>query len=83
METFIGSKRQINYLGLQPILKPIVSKVLDNSPAELGGLKTKDKIIEIDGMKTLDIKEVITIIENNIGNKLDFIVLRNLEYINL
>ena len=83
VQTFIGSKRQINYLGLQPILKPIVSKVLDNSPAELGGLKTKDKIIEIDGMKILDIKEVIAIVENNIGNKLDFIVLRNLEYINL
>ena len=31
IKTFIGSKREVNVIGFEPIFKPIVNKVIKNS----------------------------------------------------
>ncbi len=83
IETFIGSKREINYIGFEPTLKPIVKKVIKNSPAYNAGIMNNDIIIEINGKKTSDIREVISIIKVNGNNNLDFLINRSNNFINL
>ena len=83
INTFIGSEREVNYLGIEPILNPLVRKVIDSSPAFKSGLKPKDQILEINNIKVFDVKEVISIIEKSPKKKLNFLVLRNNKYYNL
>ena len=83
IETFIGSKREINYVGMQPIFVPIIKKVLDGTPAFKSGLRASDEIKEIDGKKVFSTSDVIAIIEKNPNNKLNFLVARNNKKINL
>ena len=82
IETFIGSKREINFLGLQPILDPVIGKVLVETPAYYAGLKSKDKIIQINDKKVENIIDVISIIKENANNQLNFLILRDSEKIN-
>ena len=82
IETFIGSKREINFLGLQPILDPVIGKVLVETPAYYAGLKSKDKIIQINDKKVENIRDVISIIKENANNQLNFLILRDSEKIN-
>ncbi len=82
IETFIGSKREINFLGLQPILDPVIGKVLVETPAYYAGLKSKDKIIQINDKKVENIRDVISLIKENANNQLNFLILRDGEKIN-
>ena len=77
IKTFIGTKKVINYLGINPLLEPVVGKVLDNSPAKKSGLKTGDIIKSINNIKILDARQIIDIVKVNKGNTLKFIILRN------
>jgi serine protease Do len=56
----------------------LVSKILENSPAEKGGLKTGDIILEFNGSKVKDIKELQHVTaETNPGEKVDVKIFRN------
>ena len=51
---FIGSKKNINYLGINPLIEPIVGKVLADSPASFAGLKKdQDRADLIEYLNTL------------------------------
>ncbi len=56
----------------------LVSKVVENSPAEKGGLKTGDIILEFKGSKVKDVKELQRVTaETTPGEKVDVKILRN------
>ena len=40
-----GTEKEINYLGMNLIIEPIVGKVLQDSPASVAGVKNNDKIL--------------------------------------
>ena len=78
IKTFIGSKKiEVNFVGFEPIFKPIVNKVLKDNPAFSAGVKKNDIIIEINGEKTSDIKEVISKVKINTNKKLNFLIKKN------
>ncbi len=77
IETFIGSKKNINYIGINPLISPIVGKVLPKSPASFSGLKKNDKILKIDNIKIEGARQIIDIVKTNDNKKLNFLVLRN------
>ena len=77
IKTFIGTKKIINYIGINPLLEPVVGKVLDNSPAKKSGLKTGDIVKSINNIKILDARQIIDIVKVNKGNNLTFMILRN------
>ena len=67
---------------MQPILDPVIGKVLVKTPAYYAGLKSKDKIIQINDKKVENIIDVISIIKENANNQLNFLILRDSEKIN-
>ena len=77
VKTFIGSKKQINYLGIHPMYEPIVGKVFEDSPAYKAGLVKNDKILEINNIEIFDIRQVIDIIGNNPEKEISIKLLRN------
>ena len=83
IKTFIGSMREVNVIGFEPIFKPIVNKVIKNHPAFNAGVQKNDIILEIDGEKTSDIKEVISKVKTNKNKELNFLIERNGSVINL
>ncbi len=83
IETFIGSKREVNVIGFEPLFKPIVNKVLKNHPAFNAGIQKDDIILEINGEKISNIKEVISKVKTNANKELVFLVERNGSTINL
>ncbi len=83
IKTFINSSREINYIGIEPLLTPIINKVVKKSPAHEGGMKTKDKIVQINNIKVNDISQVVSIIKKNPNNILNFLVLRDKKTVEL
>ena len=77
IETFIGSKKNINYLGINPLISPIVGKVLPESPASYAGLKKNDKILKINSIKVEGARQIIDIVKANENKVLNFLILRN------
>ncbi len=77
IETFIGSKKNINYIGINPLINPIVGKVLPESPARFAGLKKNDKILKINNIKILGARQIIDIVNTNEDKVLKFLILRN------
>jgi len=77
VKTFIGSKKQINYLGIHPMYEPIVGKVFEDSPAYKAGLVKNDKILAINNIEIFDIRQVIDIIGNNPEKEISIKLLRN------
>ena len=77
IETFIGSKKNINYLGINPLISPIVGKVLPESPASFAGLKKNDKILKINNINVEGARQVIDIVKANENKVLNFLILRN------
>ena len=61
----------------------MITKVRKNSPADTGGLKKNDIIIEIDGEKIKTNEEVKKIIANSNGKELNITVNRDYEIINV
>ena len=76
INTFIGSKKNINYLGINPLIEPKVGKVLADSPASFAGLKKNDKILNINNIKVEGARQVIDIVNANEGKVLKFLILR-------
>ena len=79
IETFIGSTKNINYLGINPLISPIVGKVLPESPASFAGLKKNDKILKINNIKIEGARKIIDIVRVNENKVLNFLILRNNE----
>ena len=77
IQTFIGSKKNINYLGIHPLINPIVGKVLPDSPASFSGLKTNDKILKVNNTKVQGARQIIDIVKINNNKVLKFLILRN------
>jgi regulator of sigma E protease len=77
INTYIGSSKKINYLGINPLINPIVGKVLPKSPANIAGLKKNDKILKINNIKVQDARKIIDIVKANENKKLKFLILRN------
>ncbi len=69
------------YIGVYMVGMPTsgtaVGKVHDNSPAQAAGLKTGDRIIEIDGEKTLYWHQLLKIVHNAPGKKMEFVIERD------
>lgn len=61
----------------------MITKVRENSPADTGGLKKNDIIIEIDGEKIKTNEKVKKIIANSRGKELNITVNRDYEIINI
>jgi regulator of sigma E protease len=85
IKTFIGSEKKINYLGINPLIFPVVGKVIKSSPASNAGLLYKDRIVKINGKKIHDARQVIRIVKSSQDISLNFTIERNniLEVINI
>jgi len=73
----------IIFVGGIPVLKPVIGDVLQNSPAYTAGLKTGDRIIEIDGKKISTWFDMAQFIQQNPGKTLNFKIERNNELLEL
>ena len=76
IKTFIGTEKNINYIGINPLIKPIVGKVLADSPASFAGLKQNDIILSINNIKINGARQIIDIVKDNQGNNLKILILR-------
>ena len=64
-ESIAGTSKLVNYVGFMPNIKPIINNVSNNSPAQIGGLKSGDTIIKINSINVSDIEQVINIIKKS------------------
>ncbi|MBI4383105.1 MAG: RIP metalloprotease RseP [Nitrospinae bacterium] len=64
------------YLNGVPTLSTLVGSVRDNSPAQAAGLKTGDRIVEIDGQKIRFWERLLEIVHKSPGKRMDFQVER-------
>ena len=68
-------------LGINVPIKPIIGKILTNSPAEISGLKKNDEILEIDNEVVSSWSEIKNKINDNLGLTSDFKIKRDEEII--
>ena len=68
-------------LGINVPLKPIIGKILTNSPAEISGLKKNDEILEINNEVVSSWLEIKNKINSNLGLPSDFKIKRDEEII--
>ena len=68
-------------LGINVPIKPIIGKILTNSPAEISGLKKDDEILEIDNEVVSSWSEIKNKINDNLGLPSDFKIKRGEEII--
>ena len=68
-------------LGINVPVKPIIGKILTNSPAEISGLKKNDEILEIDNEVVSSWSEIKNKINGNLGLPSDFKIKRDEEII--
>ena len=68
-------------LGINVPVKPIIGKILTNSPAEISGLKKNDEILEIDNEVVSSWSEIKNKINDNLGLPSDFKIKRDEEII--
>ena len=66
-------------MGINPLISPIVGKVLPKSPANIAGLKKNDKILKINNINIQDARQIIDIVKANENKNLKFLILRNNE----
>ncbi|MEE8260270.1 MAG: RIP metalloprotease RseP, partial [Nitrospinaceae bacterium] len=64
------------YMVGMPTKGTDIGKVHDNSPAQAAGLQTGDRIIEIDGEKVLYWRQLLNIVHNSPGKKMEFVIER-------
>ncbi|MEC7641262.1 MAG: RIP metalloprotease RseP [Nitrospinota bacterium] len=65
------------YLNGVPTMMATVGTVKDLSPAQVAGLQSGDRIIEIDGEKIEFWEQLQSIVHKNPGNRMDFTIERN------
>ncbi len=68
-------------LGINVPIKPIIGKILTNSPAEISGLKKNDEILEIDNEVVSSWSEIKNKINDNLGLPSGFKIKRDEEII--
>ncbi len=69
------------YIGVYMVGVPtngtVIGKIHDNTPAQQAGLQTGDRIIEIDGEKILYWRQLLKIVHNAPGKKMEFVIERD------
>ena len=65
------------YMVGSPTNGTAVGKIHDDSPAQAAGLQTGDRIIEVDGKKTLYWRQLLNIVHNAPGKKMEFVIERD------
>lgn len=65
------------YIGIQPIMKPVVGGLQSGFPAEEAGLQVGDQIIAIDDQKIVHWDQLVDIVSVSAGQELQVTVLRN------
>lgn len=73
----------IVYMNGVQVMGTLVGTVRDNSPAQVSGLKTGDRIVEIDGQKVRFWDQLLNIVHNNPGKQMEFIVERETSILTL
>lgn len=68
---------QLGFKPWRPQIKPVVGRVVENSPAANAGFKVDDTIIEINKELTPDWLNVVDIVSNKPAEILQVVVLRN------
>ena len=68
-------------LGINVPIKPIIGKILTNSPAEISGLKKNDEILEINNEAVSSWSEIKSKINSNLGLSSNFKIKRDEEII--
>lgn len=56
--SYLSTRPPLRTIGVLPQVSPVVGRLLDNSPAELAGLKTADVIRQVNGQKVSTPAEV-------------------------
>tara|TARA_E500000178_G_scaffold9971_1_gene9681 strand:+ start:2505 stop:3866 length:1362 start_codon:yes stop_codon:yes gene_type:complete len=82
IKSFIGSRKKINYLGINPIIKPIIGKITKYSPAEKSDLRSNDLIVNINNVEVYDVRKIIDIIKENPNSELNIVINRNNQILN-
>jgi regulator of sigma E protease len=77
IKNFIGNDKKINYLGINPLIAPVVGKVIKNYPANLAGLLKEDRILKINGQDISDARQIIKIVKKSSNTSLNFTIERN------
>jgi regulator of sigma E protease len=60
-----------------PTSGTVIGKIHENSPAQQAGLQTGDRIVEVDGKKTLYWRQLLKIVHNAPGKKMEFVIERD------
>lgn len=68
--------KSLGIVPFRPKIPAVVDKVLNNSPAEKGGLRKGDRIIAINGKKKDNMLAVIQVIQSNPGKNVHLTILR-------
>ena len=77
VHTGIDRKNGVGTIPVIPAVKPVIGKVLPNSPAEKAGLKTGDVILKINGKEITRWEQVVRTIGESRGKEVELLVLRN------
>ncbi|OOR89936.1 RIP metalloprotease RseP [Moraxella caviae] len=73
----MGALESLGVLPFQPVIKPVIGKVVPEGAADLMGLKAGDEVLAIDDKKITHWLEAATIIRSNPETMLKFLVLRD------
>jgi regulator of sigma E protease len=57
--------------------QPVVAEVVSGSPAEIGGIRSGDRILAINGVPMVSGKRLVDTIHGSLGKRLDLVYLRN------
>lgn len=69
-------------LGIEPTYTPVILRVIDESPAAVAGILAEDRIVSINSRVINSWMDVVdTVNERGSGNKIDMVVLRDGDYV--
>ncbi len=77
IHTGMDKKLGVGTIGIVPAIKPTISNVVSNSPAEKSGLKPKDVILSINGHDVSRWEELVKDVSKSNGKPINMKVLRN------
>jgi len=77
VHTGIDRKNGVGTIPVIPAVKPVIGRVLPNSPAEKAGLKTGDVILRINGKEITRWEQVVRTIGESREKEVELLVLRN------
>lgn len=77
VENILGEEAEIWSIGIEPLRFPIVGTVIEGAPADEAGLKSGDRIMEIDGLEVQRWQDMTEIIHASPEMPLEFKIKRN------